>query len=384
LSRAGVRSIPHQLSATANSHRLLFGQPWLQRARLTDYVSSVFRDLRPVDVFAAARRLSGVAHRTPLRHSAALSARSTGDVLLKLENEQITGSFKLRGAYNAIATLPESVRSRGVIAASAGNHGLGVASASRMLGVAATVYVPCTAPDVKRKGIASLGATVDATAPDYDAAFILATSAAREHERAFIDPCAGDALIAGQGTIALEVVQELPEVTSIVVPVGGAGLLAGIASFLRAVAPQVHIVGVQSENTAAMARSLDAGRVVPIPSVPTLADGLAGGIDELALDVGRHALDAIVLVTEEEIEHAIAWLAMHEGVVAEGAAAVSVAAILAGKLPSIPTPAVMVITGGNIDPRVHERILRDAERGARTGRTLSRATEQRTRGSDYQ
>jgi threonine dehydratase len=318
----------------------------------------VFRDLRPLDVFAAARRLDGVVRRTPLRHSTALSTRSTGDVSLKLENEQITGSFKTRGAFNAIATLPESVRSRGVIAASAGNHGLGVAYAARALGVTATVFVPCTAPDVKRKGIASLGATVDATAADYDAAFILATSAAREQGRALINPCAGDALIAGQGTIALEVVQELPELASIVLPVGGAGLLAGIASFLRAVAPHVRILGAQSERTAAMARSLEAGRVVPIPSVPTLADGLAGGIDEFALDVGRHGLDEIVLVTEDEIERAIAWLARHEGVIAEGAAAVGVAAILAGKLPAMPTPAVVLITGRNIDPSVHEEIIR--------------------------
>jgi threonine dehydratase len=311
----------------------------------------VFRDLRPLEVFAAARRLDGVARRTPLRHSPALSARAMGAVALKLENEQITGSFKVRGAFNAIATLPESVRARGVIAASAGNHGLGVAHAARALGVAATVYVPCTAPDVKRKGIASLGATVDARAPDYDAAFVLATSAAQQEERAFINPCAGDALIAGQGTIALEVVQELPALASIVVPVGGAGLLAGIASLLRAIAPEVRIIGAQSEKTAAMARSLEAGRVVPIPSVPTLADGLAGGIDDFALDVGRNALDEIVLVTEQELEHAIAWLARHEEVIAEGAAAVGVAAILAGKLPSLRTPAVFIITGRNIDPR---------------------------------
>ena len=319
----------------------------------------MFRDLRPLSVFAAARRLDGVARRTPLRRSSGLGERSRGDVFLKLESEQLTGSFKLRGAFNSVAALPESVRARGVIAASAGNHGLGVAYTARTLGVPATVYVPCTAPEVKRNGIASMGATVDATAPDYDAAFALAVAAAAEQERAFVHPCAGAELVAGQGTVGLEVLQELPELGTIVVPIGGAGLVAGIASLLRAVAPAVRIVGAQSVNTAAMARSLEAGSVVPIPSVPTLADGLAGGIDEFALDVGKHAVDEMVLVTEAEIEHAIAWLARHEGVIAEGAAAVGVAAVLAGKQTSTPAPLVAVITGRNIDPRTHERILRD-------------------------
>ncbi|MGH7719939.1 MAG: threonine ammonia-lyase, partial [Gemmatimonadaceae bacterium] len=316
----------------------------------------MFSDLSAIDVFAAAQRLDGVARRTALRRSAALSDQ-LGDVYLKLENEQVTGSFKIRGAYNAIACLPEEARGRGVVTSSAGNHGLGVAYAARKLGVPASIFVPSTSPDVKRNGIASMGATVDATAPHYNAALTLGRQAAAEQKLSFINACLGDDLIAGQGTIALEVAQELPELRTVVVPVGGAGLLAGVGSFLRAVAPRVRIVGAQSVNTAAMARSLTTGAVVSVPAVPTLADGLAGDIDEFALDVGRNALDEMLLLTEDEIERAIAWLARHEGMIAEGSAAVGVAALLSGKLDTLPRPMVLLITGRNIEPPVHERIL---------------------------
>ena len=309
----------------------------------------MFNDLRAVDVFAAAARIDGIVRRTRLVRSEGLSRIASGDVYLKLENEQITGSFKLRGAYNAIASLPEGVRARGVIASSAGNHGLGVAYAARHLGIPATVYVPTNAPRVKRDGIAKLGATVDATQPDYDAAMTAAKAHAERVGAEYINPCLGDMVLAGQGTVALETMQSLPDMASIVVNVGGAGLLGGIASFVRRVAPHVRIAGAQSDNTAAVARSLAASRVVEIPSVATLADGLAGQIDDFALDIAQHGLDEIVTVTEEEIGRAIAWLDGNEGVRAEGAAACATAAVLFHKLRELPKPAVVIVSGGNID-----------------------------------
>ena len=308
----------------------------------------MFQDLRPEAVHAAAERIAGHAVRTPLLKSEPLSRVAGGDVYLKLENRQVTGSFKLRGALNALATLPPEARRRGVVASSAGNHGLGVAFAAKALGIAATIFVPNSAPDVKKSGIRALGATLDDAQPDYDAAMAAARAHGKAHGLTFINPCLGDMLLAGQGTVALEIRQELPGLRTLVVPVGGGGLLGGCASLLRREAPGVRIVGAQSDQTAAMARSLAAGRVVEIPVTPTLADGLAGQIDDEALDIGRHALDDIVLLTEEEIGRAIAWLQTIHDLKVEGAGAVAVGAVLFGKTP-LAFPAALVVSGGNID-----------------------------------
>ena len=312
----------------------------------------------PVAVFAAARRIADVARRTPLTRSAALSEAAGGDVFLKRENEQVTGSFKVRGAYNAIAVIAEADRERGVVASSAGNHGLGVAFAARRLGVPATVFVPSTAPAVKRDGIRRLGAIVDSSQPDYDAAMALALAYARERRALFVNPCLGDDLLAGQGTVALEILSELPEVATVVVSVGGGGLAGGVAGFLRPVAPHVRLAGAQSVETAAMARSLAAGRVVEIPSTPTLADGLAGQVDDAGLAIGRAALNEVVTVSEAEIAATIALLAAEEGMVVEGSGAAAAAAVLHGRLGALATPAAVVVSGGNIDPARHEAVVR--------------------------
>ena len=319
----------------------------------------MFHDLRAIDVYAAARRIEGLVKRTELRRSAALSELVGDDVYLKLEHEQITGSFKLRGAFNALAVMDPVERSRGVVASSAGNHGLGVARAAQHFGVTATIFVPSRAPDVKKRGIADLGATVDDSEPDYDAAMVRAKAYAAERGARYINPCLGDPLLAGQGTVGLEIIAELPSVGTIILPVGGGGLLGGVASFVRRVAPEVRIIGAQSEHTAAMALSLGAARVVEIPSVPTLADGLAGQIDEEALDIGRHGLDDIAVLTEEEIAESIGWLARVERAVVEGSGAVGVGALLHGKVRDLRGPAVIVVSGGNIDPAVHARVVRE-------------------------
>lgn len=298
----------------------------------------------PAEVLAAAHRLRGIVVRTPLTRATGLGA----GVWLKEEQRQRTGSFKLRGAYNVLATMDEVERGRGVVASSAGNHGLGLAHAARELGVPATIFVPASAPAVKRDGIAALGAVVDASRPDYDAAHDAAESFARERGLRFVNPCAGAPLLAGQGTVALEVLEELPQLATILVPVGGGGLVGGIAALLRAVAPEVRIVGVQSERTDAMARSLAAGRRVDVAVTPTLADGLAGQVDDDGYAIGRVAIDEMHTVSEAEIAAAIGWLADAHGARVEGSGAVTVAAMRAGRL-SCRAPVAVIVSGGNID-----------------------------------
>jgi threonine dehydratase len=317
----------------------------------------VFERLKSSAVEAAAERIAPHVKRTRLVRSAGLSDLAGGDVYLKLENEQITGSFKARGALNALSLLSDQERAKGVVASSAGNHGLGVATAAKTLGIKAKIYVPKTAPEVKKSGIRALGAELDDAQPDYDAAMDTAKAFGRETGRAYINPCLGDDLLAGQGTVALEIVQDLPAIKSLVVNVGGGGLLGGCASWLRDKRPDVSIYGAQSVNTAAMARSLAEGEVVPIPSVPTLADGLAGLIDEDAYDIGVHALDRIVTLEESEIADAIRWLWQNHQLKVEGAGACGAGAILSGKLKP-ETPCAVVVSGGNIDDAKWEKIAR--------------------------
>jgi threonine dehydratase len=311
----------------------------------------------PAEVRDAARRIAGTVTRTPLRPSTLLSQIAGGDVHLKLETGQITGSFKLRGAFNSLSLLDEHARRRGVVASSAGNHGLGVAHAAKALGIRATLFVPATAPRIKRDGIAALGADVNADEPDYDAAMVRARKFARDTGATFVHPCLGLELLAGQGTVALEIVEQLPGVATVLTCVGGAGLLGGMSGFLRGERPDVHLIGAQTERTNAMAVALEAGHLVDIPSLPTLADGLAGQIDNDALEIGRYGLDALAVLTEDETAKAIAWLWRHEGVRAEGSGAVTVGAILARKAVIPKFPAVCVVSGRNIDDSVFEKII---------------------------
>jgi threonine dehydratase len=317
----------------------------------------MFSDLRAADVLAAGDRVRPFIKRTELRRSDALSAIAGGDVYLKLENTQITGSFKLRGALNVLATLAPDVRARGVVASSAGNHGLGVAYAAKHFNTPATIFVPKTAPEVKRNGITALGATIDTTQPHYDAAMDTAKAFAAERGATYINPCLGEMLLAGQGTVALEILGEVPGLASLVVNVGGGGLLGGCGALVRAVAPRVRIIGAQSEKTAAMSRSLAAGRLVEIENEPTLADGLAGQIDDEAFDIGKHALDDIVTLTEREVAESIGFLWREHSQRVEGAGACATGALWKRKIASLPTPAAIVVSGGNIDDSKLEAVL---------------------------
>ncbi len=297
----------------------------------------------------AARRLQGVAQKTPLVRSDALTRHLGVDVYLKCENLQHTGSFKLRGAYNALASLSDAQRAGGVVASSAGNHGMGVAYAARALGVRARVFIPANAPAVKRDGIVALGAEVNQEQPHYDAAHDAALHHAADTGAEFVNPCAGMALLAGQGTVAIEILDELPQLAAIVVPVGGGGLVGGIAGFLREAGAGVRIVGAQSDQTDAMARSLRAGKRVDVSVPPTLCDGLAGQIDDEGFAIGRLAIDDLCVVTEADVADAIAFLAREEGTKVEGSGAVGVAAVRSMPPGFLPGPVVVVVSGGNID-----------------------------------
>lgn len=314
--------------------------------------------LDPRLVREAAGRLAPLAHPTPLRRSAALSAALGGEAHLKLETAQAGGSFKVRGAINVIATLPAEERARGIVASSAGNHGAGVALAARAAGVRATVFVPRDAPGPKKDRIRDAGSELRDTARDYDDAEALARAFAAAEGRPFVSPCSGTMLVAGQGTVGLEITEALPAVREVVVCVGGGGLLGGIGGWLRATAPAVRVVGAQSERTNAMAAALAAGRLVEVPCPPTLADGLAGQIEPEGLAIGQACLDALALVTEDELADAIRWLWREEGVRAEGAGAVAVAALLAGRVASPRFPLVATVSGGNIAAERHAAIVR--------------------------
>lgn len=307
------------------------------------------------DVLAAARRLRGSIQRTACTYSAPLSARSGAEAYLKWESQQNTGSFKLRGALNTLLTMAPEDRRRGVVAASAGNHGLGIAYAARTLGMRARVFVPATAPSVKRDGILAMGAEVEASQPDYDAAHEAAMAYAQRDGMVYVSPCAGRPLLAGQGTVGLEILEDLPTVRTLVVPVGGGGLAGGIAVLVRAVAPHVRIVGAQSELTNAMAASLTSGRRTSIPVVPTLADGLAGQVDDEGVLIGRFALDDIVVVSEREIAESMLWLSRMHSARVEGSGAVGVAALLSRG--GWDGPVTAIVSGGNVDQSVWNEIV---------------------------
>ncbi|HEX5958066.1 MAG TPA: threonine ammonia-lyase [Hyphomicrobiaceae bacterium] len=287
---------------------------------------------------------------SPCIRSHALSARCDCGLHLKMENLQRTGAYKDRGAMNAVLGLDDTHRAAGVIAASAGNHAQGLAYAAQRNGIEATIVMPETAPMAKRRGTERYGANVILHGSGYDDAFLRATELQAERGYAFVhafdDPC----VIAGQGTIGLELLEQRPDLEVAVVPIGGGGLAAGLAIALKQVNPKVRIIGVQAESLASMKASVDAGRIVTV-SGTTIADGIA------VAQPGRHTfpivqkyVDEIVTVSEEEIASAILVLLESEKTVVEGAGAAGVAAVLHGKIAGISGRQVCcVLTGGNID-----------------------------------
>jgi threonine dehydratase len=307
-------------------------------------------------VRTAAERLRAFLPPSRLIRHEALSEQLGVEVWFKMELENPTGSFKVRGAYNVLAGLSPEERANGVVASSAGNHGLGVAYAAKAFGAPAMLYVPVTAPQVKKDGIRALGATVNDEAADYDVAMVMAKAHAERVGIRFINPCLGLDLLAGQGTVALELLEQMPAMRTVLICTGGGGLLGGMGAVLRTLAPEVRVVGVQTVETAAMANSVRAGHVVDTPVTPTLADGLSGQIDDDALHIGQVCADDLLLVTEEELGETMAWLHRTTGMAVEGAGAVTVAALRHGHLKAPAGPLVALVSGRNVDPARLDRL----------------------------
>lgn len=310
------------------------------------------------DVLNAARRISGIVRETPLESSAWLTEVADTPVSLKLECWQRTRSFKLRGAANAVASMNADTLRSGPVTASAGNHGQAVALSAREAGGRATVFVPASAPAVKLDRIRRLGADLRVAGSDYDQAEALAREFADLHGRPFVHAFSDARVVAGQGTVALEILRQAPDVRTVIVPVGGGGLISGIGMVMRELAPHVRVIGVQSEETRAMYDAFAAGRVVPVPVPPTLADGLAGCTDQATYELARDVVHRMLVVSERTIADAIRGLYHHEGVVAEGSGAVGAAALLERAVHS-DGRVVIVVSGGNIDSGVLSALLAD-------------------------
>lgn len=317
------------------------------------------------DVYRARQRIAGRVARTPLVESASLSALAGTPVYLKLETIQPTGSFKVRGATNALAELAAR-GCRAVVTASTGNHGRALAHAARALGMRATVCMSSLVPANKVDAVRALGADVRIVGDSQDDAQADALALAHEGSHAYVPPFDDPNVIAGQATIGLEIVEDLPEVARIVVPLSGGGLFSGVALAAKAANPAIRMTGVTMRRGAAMHASLVAGKPVLVDEVPTLADSLGGGIgidNRFTFALTRRLIDDALLLDEDAIAAGIVHAYRHEKLVLEGAGAVGIAAVLGGQCGGALAsgPIVLVISGCNIDADLHRRVVAAAQ-----------------------
>jgi threonine dehydratase len=313
------------------------------------------------DIRGAEAKLKGLIAATPCPYSETLSVLTGSRVFVKLENLQLTGSFKERGAANVLLGLTDPERRRGVVAASAGNHGLAVAFHAARLGISSVIVMPEWAPLTKVTAARRHGAEVVLHGDNYDAAYARAREIEAGRGLVFIHPFDDPRVIAGQGTIGLEICQQVPDLEAVLVPVGGGGLIGGVAVALKALKPAARVFGVQSEEMPGMRAALEAGEPVTVPAAATIADGIAVrrvGLHTLGL--ARRFVDGVVTVSEEEIANAILLLLEIEKTVAEGAGAVALAALVNKRVALEGKTCVLVLGGGNIDVNLVARII---ERG---------------------
>ncbi|MBV7390178.1 MULTISPECIES: bifunctional threonine ammonia-lyase/L-serine ammonia-lyase TdcB [Enterococcus] len=304
------------------------------------------------DIHEAKNVVKQYGRKTPLIQSMFLTAKTGGEVYLKLENMQLTGSFKFRGAYNKIAHLTEEEKNRGVIAVSAGNHAQGVALTSKLLGIKSTIVMPVTAPKAKVEATEGYGSEVILHGESFDEARAYCEKIVEETGVTYIAPYDDEYVMAGQGTIGLEILDDLWDVDTVLVPVGGGGLIAGIAVALKTFNPHINIIGVQAENIHGMTASYEAGKIVSHKEAATIADGTAVAVPgTLTFEVVEALVDDMVVVSEEEIEAAMKDLIQRTKIVVEGSGALATAAILAGKVDKYVNnkKAVCVVSGGNVD-----------------------------------
>lgn len=310
------------------------------------------------EVRAAAAQLDGVLNDTPVERSRAIGERVGVEVLLKCENLQRTGSFKLRGAYHRIASMSDEERARGVVCASAGNHAQGVALAAALQGVDAKVFMPVDAPLPKLIATQHYGATVVQVGSSFREAFEAAMADVDREGRVFVHPFDHPDVIAGQGTVGLELVDQVPDVATVVVCTGGGGLVAGMAVALRALRPNVRIVAVQAAGCDSLGPSLAAGEPVAVDRAQTIADGIAvERPGELTLAHIEALVDEVVTVTDDELARAVVLLLERSKLVVEPSGAAAVAALLGGRIAPLAGPVVATLSGGNIDPLVLQHLV---------------------------
>ena len=305
------------------------------------------------DVYEARRRLGSRIARTPLLPSSWLSSIADGEVHLKIESMNLTNSFKIRGALNAALRLSEGIDTEPpmVVAASAGNHGRALALAAEQLGMACVIFTPKTAPEAKQAAIRRHGAILHSDAEDYDEAEHRAKEFAEKEAATYVSPYNDRDVIAGAGTIGLEIVETLPSVDVVVVPLGGGGLASGVGLALKAAAPRATLVGVEVEASSPFTLSLEAGRITEITPRPSLADGLVGNLEPgtITFPLVRDVVDHVVTVSEDELARAMKGLATEERLIVEGAGAAATAAIMAGKASAPGQRVISMVTGGNVD-----------------------------------
>ncbi len=317
---------------------------------------------RFTDIVEAATRLSPVVHRTPVVRARSLDAQAGAAVFLKCENLQRAGAFKIRGAYNKLATLGAEARAQGVIAYSSGNHAQGVALAAQIFGVPATICVPETIIPSKRAATEAYGARIVLAGTTSEHREQRARELAAEHGLALVPPYDDPAIIAGQGTVAMELLTEIADLDVLVAPIGGGGLMAGCAIAARALAPRIRLVGIEAEDANDTYLSMQSGVRTRIPPPHTIADGMrAIEPGELTFPILREHLDSIVLVRDSEIVAAVRFLLERLKLLVEPTGAVGVAALLAGRIPDVEGKRVgVVLSGGNVDPALLAQILLSA------------------------
>jgi threonine dehydratase len=322
--------------------------------------STILENMTPREIEAAWERIAPHVRATPLEEAPELAADA--HVFMKLEHLQHTGSFKFRGASHKISLLNAEQAARGVVAASNGNHGLGVAAAARARRIAAEVYVSSQVSPTKARRMERMGARVRCAGNDPLAAELAARAAAEQSGRVFISPYNDCDVIAGQGTIALELCRQLPRIDAVFVAVGGGGLIGGIGAYLKGVSPETEIVACWPEASPVLWRCIEAGRIIDVPEEPTLSESTAGGLEpySVTLEICRSVIDRAVMVSEEEIAAAMQRVLETEHWLIEGAAGVAVAAFLKEAARYRGKNVVIVLCGRNVSPEVLGRVLKTA------------------------
>ena len=311
------------------------------------------------EIRAAQERIAPTALVTPIVHSTSFSRMTGRDIWFKAENLQRTGSFKIRGAMNVLTQLDAAARAMGVVAASAGNHAQGVALAAQSTGVPATVFMPETAPLPKVQATKEYGAEVRLTGTSLEDAVIAARSFATNTGARFLHPYDDTTIMTGQGTLGIEVAEQIPDASAVVIPVGGGGLMGGSAAALKALRPDLRIAGVEIVTANTYNLSRERGRPTPVPPRPTVADGIAvHEPSQLAFDHIEAFVDELVTVNDPQAMQAVAFLLERTKLMVEASGAVGVAALLDGKLDDLPDPLVIVLSGGNIDLLLLNRVIR--------------------------